>query len=1583
MKDFIYDEQFRVWHRAELENFAYSDGEEIEKYIYDVVSAAADKSSYSQELSAHIKDWPSEYHLSSVRQNLLRPFDFSNCKNILDLGCGCGAILRFWGETGAQVTGIEGSFSRAKVAAARCSDLPNVKVYVSNLMDFNSQEKFDVISLIGVLEYSPLFINSENPVRTCLQHCLNMLSDNGTLIVAIENQLGLKYLAGYPEDHVAKAFFGVQDLYTKETPVTFGKGDLKNRILKAGFEKVDFFYPFPDYKLPNVVVSEKGFNESKFNVPDLLLKTKNTFNGVEQVSIFEDSLVRGTLAKNGLGSELANSFLVFASKNKAGALADQWLAKYYTTPYKETPSYVQTFKIQGNRITVLKSVSSLEKNRCVAVREEDYVSGESYLQILKKILWRKGTQEDLVQWFRSWSDFLKSNLAEGGLLPKEFIDAIPHNLIVDSTGKISFIDNDTFVDSNSSIKSILVRGILHTLSQIKEYGILIGQTPRNIISNYLELIDFQISNEEIDKILLAEAEIQFVLEKQGSAKDYYERYLTFIDLPLLSGYEELDFQLRSSFEEINQDHSINNFLNKIYTELVKRYDLILENNNNIVALQKELKKTQDNLKQKEQLVVELYAELEKQNQLIQVKEQELKSLEHRLFKAGHRVRYSVGLLKKALKHPDKKALLKKGYHYIAAKLPLPLKNGIKKSVKCFLKLLTGKDLNKADIKNYFKTVTKSLFEISVYEQWYNDNFGLTNEDLQKIITACNAFEWHPKFSIVINVEDKKLRKLRSTILSITKQTYDSWNSIILVNEASRAKIEKIVTELNCEKQVMVVSKSKTTVADYNEIINLPEVGQFISFVNAGDRFREQAFYLIARVCNKSRGVSAIYFDEDIINTKGQRYNPTFKPDLNFDYLISKNYIGDAAFYNVGALKRFGGFNAKFSYQYHWELLLKLALQHPKAIEHIAIPIFSKVKRKQNRKIFLKEGELVLSDYCNLINDKNVNLHAKVVYEDNLPAIRYKIKTEEPLVSIIIPTRDCVDLLRVCLTGIFTKTDYKNYEIIIVDNGSVKEETLSFFATLANKQNLRIIRDDSPFNYSALNNLAANNANGEFLLLMNNDLEIVDRNWLNEVVAEGLRDNVASVAPLLLYPNGKIQHAGVILGPHGLATHVFAGCELTNKTYQKYGAFRRNYSALSAACLLVRKRLFDAVDGLDEEHLAVAFNDVDLTLKLQKLGYRNVFTPYAKVIHHESASRGEDNVNHEKMLRCAKEAAFVQKKWKFLIANDPAYNQNLTFNANDFAIAQQTRVEKSWLADYNRCGFSSFELREPLNIYGDQSNLDRIREVQKGTSPLYQEKQLQKGLSVLIVTKDAPELIIPLLKQLIQQKKAFETAHCFYEIIIGDTGTTNEEVLSFYKTVAGQVLIKMGLKYQFSRCNNLLQREASGDAVLLLNNDIILPPNEKLLFDAYSKLIEDKELGCLGAVLYYPDGTIQHMGCEFLKQPDIFGLPYHVNHRQKIIASDIPQEKRYPTVTGAFLMVRNELYSFVNGLDEHYQSECQDAAFCLELSRLGYYSKCFNLGHIIHIENATRPKGDENWADRRRFLRKYLSYIELYLKNYQN
>jgi GT2 family glycosyltransferase len=288
-------------------------------------------------------------------------------------------------------------------------------------------------------------------------------------------------------------------------------------------------------------------------------------------------------------------------------------------------------------------------------------------------------------------------------------------------------------------------------------------------------------------------------------------------------------------------------------------------------------------------------------------------------------------------------------------------------------------------------------------------------------------------------------------------------------------------------------------------------------------------------------------------------------------------------------------------------------------------------------------------------------------------VRYALPEPQPLVSIVIPTRDGLDLLEQCLDSVMQKTLYRNYEIIVVDNGSVQEKTLAYFERISRLPNVRVLRDDSPFNFSALNNRAVELARGKYVCLMNNDIEVVSADWLNEMVSLAQQPGIGAVGASLWYPNDTLQHGGVVIGLGGIAGHMHHKMGRGEFGYFGRGSALQNLTAVTAACLVVSKDIYREVGGLDEE-LAVAFNDVDFCLKIVDAGYRNVWTPHAELYHHESATRGSD-LAPEKYQRFLSEIRWMERRWEGWYERDPAYNPNLTLKIDEapFGLAFPPRV----------------------------------------------------------------------------------------------------------------------------------------------------------------------------------------------------------------------------------------------------------------------------------------------------------------------
>ena len=289
-----------------------------------------------------------------------------------------------------------------------------------------------------------------------------------------------------------------------------------------------------------------------------------------------------------------------------------------------------------------------------------------------------------------------------------------------------------------------------------------------------------------------------------------------------------------------------------------------------------------------------------------------------------------------------------------------------------------------------------------------------------------------------------------------------------------------------------------------------------------------------------------------------------------------------------------------------------------------------------------------------------NLSAEVL-ETDLGAyhrIRYNLPSSVPPVSVIIPTKDRIDLLSVCMKGLLEKTNYENFEIAIVDNNSAEAETFEYFEMMEKNDNVSILTFPGEFNFSAINNFAVSKAKGEVLVLLNNDIEVIEEGWLRELVSHASRPGVGAVGCRLYYPDDHVQHDGIIVGMGGVAGYAHPHSKREDSGEFGRSTIVRNYSAVTAAALAIRKSVYDEVGGLDEENLAVAFNDVDFCLRVQETGYKNLYTPFAELYHHESVSRGPDT-DPKKAARFEKEALFMKNRWKYFIEDDPHYNPNLS------------------------------------------------------------------------------------------------------------------------------------------------------------------------------------------------------------------------------------------------------------------------------------------------------------------------------------
>ena len=524
------------------------------------------------------------------------------------------------------------------------------------------------------------------------------------------------------------------------------------------------------------------------------------------------------------------------------------------------------------------------------------------------------------------------------------------------------------------------------------------------------------------------------------------------------------------------------------------------------------------------------------------------------------------------------------------------------------------------------------------------------------------------------------RKLQDLAASLLAQSSPCWELLI----ASPAAPSSLPSDTRIRS---IQVPAQTAAAQQLNLLLATASGKFV--LHAQDlRLHAHAVGWIAHALQpsgRSQAPRFVYWDQDQIAEDGTRHDPDFKPDWNPAMLCSRNYPDGSFAVERAHLRAVGGYSGVDINSRCWDLALRAtgplgnpgietatSVIHGAQIVHIALILTHH---------FASAGNVQANA---LAADQGVNMVARHIARKKSSAIvtavgdrvrvQYELPSRVPPVSIIIPTRDGLALLRQAVDSIKARTDYADYEIIIVDNQSRQAETKTYLRSLESAGIAKIIPFDAAFNYSAINNAAARKASGELLCLLNNDIEVISPHWLSELVGHALQPDTGAVGAMLYFPDDRIQHAGVVLGLGGYAKHVFAHQPRAGLAQRPGPLWRtratQNYSAVTAACLVVRKSVFDQVNGFDEQFV-IEMNDVDLCLRIEQLGYRNLWTPHVELYHHESASRGYDH-SAERRSRAEAEAERFAKRWGALLMQDPCYNRNLALDRSPFMLAWPPR-----------------------------------------------------------------------------------------------------------------------------------------------------------------------------------------------------------------------------------------------------------------------------------------------------------------------
>lgn len=556
-----------------------------------------------------------------------------------------------------------------------------------------------------------------------------------------------------------------------------------------------------------------------------------------------------------------------------------------------------------------------------------------------------------------------------------------------------------------------------------------------------------------------------------------------------------------------------------------------------------------------------------------------------------------------------------------------------------------------------------------YGPWY-ENHRVKSEELER--QSRHHFAFMPLISVVVPAYHTPEVFLREMIESLEHQSYENWELCIANASPEDEKMREVLREYR-EKDSRIRVKELTEnlgIAENTNAAFALALGEFVGLLDHDDLLAPDALYEIAALLNSDETIDAVYTDEDKVTTDlREHFQPHLKPDFNLDLLRSNNYICHFFVVRRTLVEQCKGFRSAYDGAQDYDFIFRCVegarrVGHvPRILYHWRIHKASTADNPASKMYAFEAGKRAIEGNLERCGVKGAVVTHTSDY--GFYDVSYPVKGQ-PLISIIIPNKDQRDTLKQCLDSVEGSSTYQNYEILIVENNSEEAETFTYYEELKQKKNVRVLTWEGEFNYSAINNFAVREAKGEYLVFLNNDIQVITPGWLEELLANCQRPEVGIVGAKLYYPDDTIQHAGVIIGIGGVAGHAFRGMKRSRTGYLHKASLQMDYSAVTAACMMIERSVFEEIGGF-EEALAVAFNDVDLCLRTCQRGYLVVYNPHVEMYHYESKSRGADD-SKEKVHRFQREIEFMRIRWMDLLKKgDPYYNKNLTLSKWNYSL----------------------------------------------------------------------------------------------------------------------------------------------------------------------------------------------------------------------------------------------------------------------------------------------------------------------------
>jgi GT2 family glycosyltransferase/glycosyltransferase involved in cell wall biosynthesis/SAM-dependent methyltransferase len=1256
---YIFDQQLRVWKKPETSSISYSDGDEVENRIYQIIKNTQDVSTGSPELIANISDWATEYHFTPARQNLLRPFDFSKEKTILELGSGCGAITRQLAESGAKVTAVEGSLRRASITAERCRDLPNVSVYCENLVAFETEEKFDYVTLIGVMEYSRAFISGDNPELECLKKALSHLKEGGQLILAIENQLGLKYFNGAGEDHVGVPFFGINNLYEKNTVVTFGKKELSNLLTKAGFEKIEFYYPFPDYKIPNLILSEEGLQSPALNVGNLLSTSFSRDYTGNDIRSFNERLAWRVLARNQLIGDLSNSFLIFASPKIQSLQPQNWLSKYYNTSRPKNLMKESTICSINNELVVEQkllypNLERKEKGEFLLhiPRETPYIQGNLYLTRLLELTTRGCTMADIAKWIKPWLDFLVSHATDGSeskpildlKLPGNYIDCVPHNLIEDLSGHLRFFDDEWVYKNDIPLSWVLLRGLYLSLINVMYTDLVREKTYYALINevlHHLGLAYTQVSLQEASK--WENSLKKFIYGKPRAASIDFAQQLNQVG----AGYRPANNVIDNLATTCRKQQKKINLYEPKTTRQVMR-SLIYFGNHRLQLLQKSafdlakkayhkiplprrIRSKLRNLFLRYQTIketkIDTTFQLESLPTLSQATQPDVyiwgvidwhfrfqrpQHIAKNFANAGHRVFYFSNHFAYNTEPGFK---VEKIYDH----LPLySITLNISEPLSIYEKPATPHIIEqiKKDIQLFLEwTQSPHTYSILQHPFWYDIAKEMPNQTL-----AYDCMDHHGGFEDntkeILALENQLIQQ--ADILIVTSQ----WLKDTLISKNPRLALIRNA----CDYQYFA-TPPQTIFQDQQKRKIIGYYGAIASWFD---------IELVEKMALAFPDCLILLIGEDSANVKRQlkKYsNILMIGEVKYQQLPHYLYAFDVCTIPFKIIPLTLATNPVKAYEY---------LSAGKPVVSTDLPELHQFENlvalgKSPEHFVQLVAEALATPLTEEEKLQRQTFASHQTWTDRTHTIAKAIEKQAyPFVSIIVLTYNNLTLTKACLDSIEKYTDYPNYEVIIVDNAS-RDETPTYLKQYCETHpRCRVILNESNVGFAAGNNQGLQAAQGDYLVILNNDTYVTP-GWLSTLIRHFKKNpNLGLLGPVT---SNIGNEAKINIHYQNMEEMIKASKEWT------LAHMGETYPLSTAAffCVMISKEVYQRVGGLDEAFGLGMFEDDDYCRRVQQQGYEIACADDVFIHHHLSASFDKLGAQKKQAL-FEKNKAIYEKKW---------------------------------------------------------------------------------------------------------------------------------------------------------------------------------------------------------------------------------------------------------------------------------------------------------------------------------------------------